>query len=180
MCTITPRPHAGRSHSLRRLDASHQAAIHRLYLGLDPDSRNRRFGGYMSPEAVGAYVNQLVARDAVLFGAVDDAQELLGICEAVPVRSGLSAPVTELAFTVSQQAQGKRIGYQLGQEAMRTIEGRLVLACAVQNPNMAKLARSLGFTRLNHAEDDPTLPPGLFDEMQNGHGVYASPGVGCA
>lgn len=174
----TIQPSDGRPLSFPRLDESHQAAILRLYFGLDKESLWQRFGGYLSQEAVGAYVHRLLASDTVILGAVSEG-ELFGICEAIPLGLGRGVPVTELAFAVAPHAQGKRVGFQLGQEAMQTIVGRLVLACATQNPSMAKLALKLGFKRLREAEDDQALTLCLFEELQTGYGIFSGPGVAC-
>lgn len=112
-------------------------------LRLDPDSRARRFGGGVSDEYIGNYVDTAMWLDAIVHGFFVDGC-LRGAAELRPM-GGRPSTEAEAAFSVETDWQSHGVGSALLERTLLAARNRgiahLQMACLADNQRMQQLAR---------------------------------------
>ncbi|MEQ8356875.1 MAG: GNAT family N-acetyltransferase [Kiloniellaceae bacterium] len=134
----------------RKLLAHETACLKDHLLRLDVEDRRLRFGHFVSPEVVIAYVDAISWDDTWIVGAFEGAV-LRGVAElrdsgAPGIRP--AARVGELAVTVEPACRNQGIGTRLLEEALLIARNRgfetLYLLCLPENQQMQRIARKFG------------------------------------
>jgi GNAT superfamily N-acetyltransferase len=149
-------------------------------LRLDPVSRHSRFGGGVSDDFIGNYVDLSASLDAVVHGFFVDG-EMRGAAELRPL--GLRFPrQAEAAISVEKPWQSHGVGSALLRHTLLTARNRgirhLHMACLAENRRMQQLARKfdaeLSFDFGNvvgEVESSRPTPLSLMRELlADGHG----------
>jgi GNAT superfamily N-acetyltransferase len=149
-------------------------------LRLDPESRHSRFGGGVSDEFVGKYVDLSVALDAVVHGFFIGGA-MRGAAELKPL--GIEFPrQAEAAISVEKAWQSHGVGSALLRQTLLAARNRgfrlLHMACLAENRRMQQLARkfdaelSFDFGNvIGEVESSRPTPLSLMRElMADGHG----------
>jgi ribosomal protein S18 acetylase RimI-like enzyme len=129
--------------------------IERHLLALDSISRRSRFGSVFADTSVVGYVRRIDLERALMVGAVDRTDGLVGLAEAQPTKSALQV---EMAVSVHVPYRRRGLGGYLVTRAMTNAfaRGAEVAEFLFARDNQASvgLVRSLGghFTTLSRAE----------------------------
>ena len=131
---------------------------------LDPEDLHLRFGGFLSPQCVERYVEDLSWVTGVVIAWEVDGQ-LRGCGELVQDRAVFPRSA-EFALTVERAWQGQGAGLALMNAALLIARNRglrrIDLVCLAENPRMMRIARAVG-ARLSwsHGEvvGEIDLPP---------------------
>lgn len=158
---------------VKKLTADSRSELLFLYAQLDAESLYRRFGQPASAAGLERYVAGLDFERSFIAGAYAGT-ELVGVCEAIAV-PGLLVPVSELAFVVSPQHRGNRVGFSLGNTVFDTLPGKLAAVCVVANPAMTRLATRLGMARAS-SNAAQGLPTTIVAELITPHGLFVGTG----
>jgi GNAT superfamily N-acetyltransferase len=128
---------------VRKLWIAEIAKYREHMLRLDADSRRSRFGGGVSDEFVGKYVDMSLALDAVVHGFFVDGV-LRGAAELRPLGAGFPHQA-EAAFSVEKPWQSHGVGSVLLRRTLLAARNRgyrlLHMACLAENRRMQQLAR---------------------------------------
>ncbi len=165
---------------IRKLWIGEAAKYRDHALRLDPESRRDRFGGGVSDDFVGNYVDRLITLDAVVHGFFIGGL-MRGAAELRPL--GLRFPrQAEAAISVEKPWQSHGVGSALLRHTLLTARNRgfrhLRMACLAENRRMQQLARKfdaeLSFDFGNVvgelASSRPTPLSLMREFMADGHG----------
>ena len=165
---------------IRKLWIGEAAKYRDHVLRLDRDGRRNRFGGEVSDEFVGSYVDLSSSLDAVVHGFFVDGV-LRGAAELRPL--GLRFPrQAEAAISVEKPWQSHGVGSALLSRTLLAARNRgfrlLHMACLAENRRMQQLARkfdaelSFDFGNvIGEVESSRPTPLSLMREfMADGHG----------
>jgi len=126
-----------------RLSADARSAIRRHLAALDAEDRYLRFGHHPGESALDDYVSDLDFGSSDLFGAIDEAGDLIGV-----VHVGRRGSSRELGMSVLQAARHQGLGAELLRRAIQHAaeEGadRVVLQCVAENHAIIELAQRHG------------------------------------
>jgi RimJ/RimL family protein N-acetyltransferase len=130
---------------IRKLTPADRPAIRAHLARLDPESRRRRFGYPITPEAAAAHADGLDFTDTILLGRIDGGA-VRGLAEVVPV--GPSGAVAELGLSVEPSWRGQGLGTELTRRAFTIATNRhlrrVIVMCVADNAPMQRIARKLG------------------------------------
>ena len=134
---------ASPSGSIRKLFATDLPLFRDHLLRLDADSRRSRFIGGVSDEFIAAYAARCFAKDAIVFGYVEDGL-VRGAAELHP-SEGSDLTTAEAAFSVEPEFRRKGLGTDLFGHLLRTARNHgvehLRMNCLAHNEAMKALAR---------------------------------------
>jgi hypothetical protein len=140
---------------IRTLDDCDLPEIERHLLALDSISRRSRFGSAFADTSVVAYVRRIDLKRALLVGAIDRTDGLVGLAEAQPTTSPLQV---EMAVSVHVPYRLRGLGRYIITRTMNDAFARGVEVAeflfARDNQAIVGLVRSIGghFTALDRAE----------------------------
>lgn len=133
-------------HLIRKLLPNDTELLVRHYLRLDPEDRQCRFAGYVSPERVAEYCHQIDWSRTDAIGWFEDG-DLIAATELVRLdRQIQSGTLTaELAVTVEKPFQGRGTGTELFRRILTIARNRgiagIVMRCLLENRRMQTLAK---------------------------------------
>ena len=100
---------------LCQLGTSDSRAIEQHLLGLAPQDRRARFFGKLTDEAISAYAQRLDPSRAVLIGAFDPGERLVGLAEAHPTDA---VRTVEVAISIDPAFRHRGLGQRLVARAL--------------------------------------------------------------
>lgn len=167
---------------IRRLWPADKAQFEDHLLRLDPESRRKRFQGFVADSFLADYAARALGPGAVLYGYFDEAV-LRAVSELHPLGS-VWARHAEAAFSVEAHYQEHGIGTELFKRVVDAARNRSIsdieLHCLTTNVAMRRLVGKFG-GKINFDRDEavgtipsalPT-PMSLFREAVNGGVGYA-------
>jgi len=130
---------------IRKLTPADRPAIRAHLARLDPESRRRRFGYPITPEAAANHAQTLDFTDTILLGRIDGGA-VRGLAEVVP--AGKSGEVGELGLSVEPCWRGQGLGTEMTRRAFTIATNRhlrrVIVMCVADNVPMQRIARKLG------------------------------------
>ena len=139
---------------IRKLTPADRPAIRAHLARLDPESRRRRFGYPITPEAAAGHADKLDFADTILLGRIDGGA-LRGVAEVVP--AGTSGVTGELGLSVEPSWRGQGLGTELTRRAFTVATNRhlrrVIVMCVADNVPMQRIARKLGGFVLTHGQE---------------------------
>jgi GNAT superfamily N-acetyltransferase len=142
------------NHSARHLNAAHRPALRAHFLALSRRDAYLRFGTFLAPDSIIAYVDGIDFERSTVLGVFGDDLELVGVAHLCPDNG-----VVELGISVLEHARRRGIGTLLMRRALghaRLIgASRLFMHCLAENDDLMRLARAAGAdVSLHHDEAD--------------------------
>ena len=148
----------------RHLNESHRPALLAHFCALSRRDAYLRFGTYVGPESIAAYVNSIDFERSTVLGVYGDDLQLLGVAHLCPEKD-----VVELGISVLQSARRHGIGALLMRRALSHARligaSQLFMHCLAENDDLMRLARAAGAQfSFSHDEADgfihvPTVTP---------------------
>jgi RimJ/RimL family protein N-acetyltransferase len=139
---------------IRKLTPADRDAIRAHLARLDPESRRRRFGYPIPPQAAAAHADTLDFADTILLGRIDGGA-VRGLAEVVPASA--YGEVGELGLSVEPAWRGQGLGTELTRRAFTIATNRRMrrvnVLCVADNLPMQRIARKLGGYVLNHGQE---------------------------
>ena len=130
---------------IRKLTPTDRPAIRAHLARLDPESRRRRFGYPITPEAAAGHADKLDFTDTILLGRIDRGA-VCGVAEIVP--AGPSGDIGELGLSVEPVWRGQGLGTELTRRAFTIATNRhvrrVIVMCVADNVPMQRIAQKLG------------------------------------
>ena len=130
---------------VRRLGKGDLRAIGQHLLALGSADRRSRFLGNMSDEAIVAYARRLDPVWAILIGAFDSSEHLVGLAQAHPTET---VGKVELAVSIDEHLRCRGLGRRLVAKALALAFGRGVQSAefyyAAGNRPLVALVQALG------------------------------------
>jgi GNAT superfamily N-acetyltransferase len=125
----------------RHLAAGHRPALRAHFLALSRRDAYLRFGNFVGPESIGAYVDGIDFAASTVLGVYGDELELLGVAHLCP-----QDRIVELGISVLAGARRHGIGTLLMRRALghaRLVGAqRLFMHCLAENEDLMRLARA--------------------------------------
>ena len=125
----------------RHLSPSHRPALIAHFGALSRRDLYLRFGTFIGPESIAAYVDGIDFARSTVLGVYGDELELLGVAHLCPERS-----VIELGISVLASVRRRGIGTLLMRRALshaRLVGARqLFMHCLAENADLMRLARA--------------------------------------
>jgi RimJ/RimL family protein N-acetyltransferase len=135
---------------ITRLTAVGRNAIRRHLDDLGADDRYLRFGHHSGESALDDYVTRIDFEESGIFGAIDQAGQLVGLAHL-----GRRGASRELGLSVLRSARHQGLGARLLRRALRHAaeDGaeRVLLQCLAENRAIISLARRHGARFEQHA-----------------------------
>ncbi len=145
----------------RHLNPSHRPALLAHFLALSRRDRYLRFGTYVGPESIAAYVDGIDFARSTVLGVYGDELELLGVAHLCPEQG-----VVELGISVLASVRRRGIGTLLMRRALGHARlvgaSQLFMHCLAENEDLMRLARAArADISISHDEADGFihLPP---------------------
>lgn len=125
----------------RHLNAAHRAALLAHFGALSRRDTYLRFGTFLAPESIAAYVGSIDFGRSTVLGVYAEDLELLGVAHLCP-----QAAVVELGLSVLGHARRRGLGTLLMRRALghaRMVGAeRLFMHCLAENGDLMRLARA--------------------------------------
>ncbi len=125
----------------RHLNDTHREALIVHFRGLSRRDAYLRFGTFLAPESIAAYVQGIDFERSTVLGVYGEALELLGVAHLCPEGS-----VVELGISVLEKARRRGIGALLMRRSLshaRVIGAdRLFMHCLAENGDLMRLAHA--------------------------------------